>query len=76
MKASVFTWAALNYECVGGREFLIRKTNQSRLENTVHIHYALLAKVGTARGSDISFVSLTSITRRTKVAVSREVVVY
>lgn len=34
-KASVFR---LNYECVGGWEFLITKTHQSRLENTVDIH--------------------------------------
>lgn len=76
VKASVFTWAALNYECVGRREFLITKTNQSRLENTVDIHYALLAKVGAARGSDISFANLTCITRRTKVVVSCEILVY
>lgn len=44
VKASIFTWAALNYERVGGREFLITKTYQSRLEKTVDIHRALLRR--------------------------------
>lgn len=42
VKASIFTRAAPNYECVGGREFLITKTNQSRLENRGDVHYVLL----------------------------------
>lgn len=43
-KASIFTWAALNYECVGGWEFLITKTYQGGLEKTVDIHRAPLRR--------------------------------
>lgn len=44
VKASIFTWATLNYECVGGWEFLITKACQSGLENTVDIHRVLLRR--------------------------------
>lgn len=44
VKASFFTWAALNYERVGGWEFLITKPYQSRLENTADIHRGLLRR--------------------------------
>lgn len=40
-KASLFTGAALNFECVGGWEFLITTPYQSRLGNTVDIHLAV-----------------------------------
>ena len=36
-------YAALNYERVGGREFLITKAYQSRLGNTVEIHTLVVA---------------------------------
>lgn len=58
VKASIFTCVALNYECVGGWEFLITKTYQSRLGKTVDIHRALLRRWVEPEGSDVSFALL------------------